>query len=480
MSKPRHTATRTFVCQGRLHRNTNAHAVLRHHRVSAGILCDASLDELANHHTSQTLDGNQAQKLATVVANQLGVQRGPLNQRCRIAIAGKAANAWNNHLNHDFSLPQKYNGRPVNTIETFANGDRLGKPLVTFNQSGNATLRFPGLPPVRLITCRPLPDDQPAYCSVSVRGRQVKVSLTYRIPQQPLPPEGRWNPYAVLGIDLGITDLIATSANISHQGIRQQKLQAKIIKAVQTRQAMVRKAMKAGLAGYRPVMDENHRQLKTEKGTPRRCRHWVHGQPTKDYRRAQQCVSRLLRQRPRQRRAYRHQVAAHIVKHRLAHGIQLIALEKLPITNMPTSARGAAANPGRQATQKRGLNRRILQQGWAKLVGYIKYKTRHHGIRLAQVHAGGTSQTCSSCGHRDHKSRQGKGFHCTDCDYQDDADHNAALNIGDRGTYTFMKRTGTTLGQVRQKRLASQGVRTPAWQEPGTGLGPPPPAGPTG
>ena len=140
-------------------------------------------------------------------------------------------NAWNNHINHDFGLPQKYAGLPVKTIETFANGDQLGKPLVTFNASRNATLRFPGLPPIRLISCRPLPNDQPTYASVSVHERQVKLALTYRIPQDPLPPKNSWDPYAVLGIDVGITDLAAASAGISHAGIKQRKLQDKIKRA---------------------------------------------------------------------------------------------------------------------------------------------------------------------------------------------------------------------------------------------------------
>ena len=378
MSKPKHTATRTYVCQGRLHRDTDAHHNLLDRRVTAGALCDAALDELASHHAGKTLDGNQAQKLATVVANQLKIQRGPLNNRCRIAVVGNAVNAWNNHVNHDFGLPQKYAGQPVRTIETFANGDRLGKPLVTVNAGGHATLRFPGLPPIRLISCQPLPDDQPTYCSVSVHGKQVKVSLTYRIPQPSLPPDGQWNPYAVLGIDLGVTDLLATSGGISHAGIKQAKLQAGIKTACRIRAAIVRKAIRAKKAGYRPVLDESNHQLKTAKGTPRRYLHWVNGNPTKEYRRASRCVSKLLKQRMRQRRSYRHQVAAQVVKHCLAHGIELIAIEDLKIPNMTKATTGTVSAPNRRSAQKRSLNRRILEQGWPELVGYIKYKARYH------------------------------------------------------------------------------------------------------
>ena len=462
MPKPKSTTNRTFVCHGRLHRNTNALAVLANRRVSAGILFDATLDQLDAYHAGHALSGNQAQKLTTVVANQLGIQRGPLNNRARIVIVGNAVNAWNNHVNHDAGLPQKYAGLPVKTIETFANGDRLRKPLVTFNHSSNAALRFPGLPPIRLISSRPLPDDQPTYCSVSVHEKQVKVALTYRTPQQPLPPDGQWNPYAVLGIDLGITDLIATSAGLSHRGISQQKLQDKIKKACQVRSAMVRKAIRAGLAGYHPVLDEDNHQVKTEKGTPRRHLHWIRGQPTKEYHKATKCVSRLLRQRMRQRKAYRHQVSAAIVKHCVAHGIQLIALEQLPILSLSKSAKGTIENPGKRVAQKRSLNRRILEQGWAEITEFIKYKARYHAIRLVQVYASGTSQTCSTCGNRDARSRKDKQFCCTGCHYKADADHNAAFNIGDRGTYIFVKRQGVTLDQIRQQRLKSMGVLTPA------------------
>ena len=480
MPKPKSTTSRTFVCHGRLHRNTNAPAVLANRRVSAGILFDATLEQLDAHHAGHALSGNQAQRLTTVVANQLGIQRGPLNNRARIAIVSNAVNAWNNHLNHDAGLPKKYAGLPVNTIETFANGNRLKKPLVTFNRNGNAALRFPGLPPIRLISCRPLPDDQPTYCSVSVHSKQVKASLTYRVPQQPLPPDGQWNLHAVLGVDVGITDLTATRAGISHAGIKQRQLQDKIKHAIQMRQAMVRKAMHAGLAGYRPVLDENHRQLKTEQDTPRRYLHWIKGKPTKEYRKANQCVSTLLRQRMRQRRAYRHQVAASIVKLCVAHGIHLIALEKLPIPNLTKSGRSTIDNPGQRVAQKRGLNRRILEQGWTELTEFIKYKARYHAIRIVQVYASGTSQTCSTCGNRDAKSRKDKQFCCTSCHYQADADHNAALNIGDRGTYIYVKRKGVTLDDIRQQRLMLQGVSEPARQEPDTGLGPTPPAYPTG
>ena len=474
MAKPKGTTTRTFVCRGRLN-DDRAHAVLRQHRVQAGVLYDAAIDDMTTNHPLQVLNGNQSQKLATAVSQQLGISKGPLNNRCRIAIVGNAANAHNQHAKQDAGPPAKYDSRPVRTIETFAHGNRHQRPLVILHRADNrqchGVLHIPGFPSIQLTCNRTLPQDQPTYASVSVKERRVTVQLTYRIKQQALPPSHHWDPHDVLGIDLGITELIATSAGLAATGVKQQKLQAKIKRALRVRSAMVRKAIRNKRTGYRPVLDEHNVQVRTATDRPKRKLVWLKwqphpydkerkilcevDQPPKDYRKASQCVSRLLKQSIRQRKSYRHQVAAAIVKHCLAHGIQLIAVEKLQIQNLTKSNRGTVSNPGKNVAQKRSLNRRILEQGWAELLEYIKYKARYRGIRLLPVNPIATSQTCSQCGHRNKKSRQGKQFHCTkvDCGYQADADANAAANIGDRGTYYFLKRYGVTLDDVRQRRL---------------------------
>ena len=354
MAKPKNTASRTYVCQGRLHRGTNAHEVLQDRRIKAGALSDAVLNKLAANHPQEALSNNQAQLLTTKAAQELGVQRGHLQNRCRIAIGQKSVNSWNNHVNHKYGLPHKYEGNPVRTIDTYANSKKFEKPLVTVNEGGNAKLHFPGLPPIRLYSCRTLPEDQPTYASVSVNGRQVKVSLIYRIPQEPLLPQGQWDPFDVLGLDRGIIELIATSSGLSYEGIAQKELQEKIKKAAQLKQAMVRKAIKAELAGFKAVLDEHNRQVLTPRGKPKRYLHWTKGKPTKEYARAAKCLSRLLKQRTRQRTAYRHQVSAQIVKYCVQNAVQLISLEKLKVPNMTSSNRGTVQNPGKNRAQKGG------------------------------------------------------------------------------------------------------------------------------
>ena len=469
MAKPRNKGTRTYLCHGRLNRSTNAHNLLKHRRVIAGVIHDSTLNKLTEEYPSQAVDGNTAQKLATVVCRELGLSLGPLNSRCRIAIAGNAANGHNSAVNQGAGQPRRYNGQPVRTIQTYANGQRLLRPLVTVNGGGNATLRIQGLPPIRLLTSRSLPSDQPTYATVSVDGRRVQVRLTYRVDQEPLPDEGEWSPRDVLGLDLGVTDLVSSSAGISFEGVNQRELQERVKKAQQEKQAEVRRAVRRGEAGFRALLDENNRQIVSEKGTPRRYLHWVEGRPNRRYRKAHRGLSALLRQRARQRRDYRHRVAAEIVRHCVRHGISLIALEELRVRNLTASGRGTVSSPKPGSAAKRGLNRRVLEQGWAELCRFTRYKARAKGIRTVLVNAGGTSQTCSQCGRRDRRSRKGRRFACTGCSYRGDADYNASVNIGDRGTLAYEKREGATLESVRRRRLAAAEGRSLGRPAPGTG-----------
>lgn len=105
--------TRTYVCHGRLNRGTNTHEALKDRRVTAGMIHDSTLNRLTKEYPGEPVDGNTAQKLATIVCKELGLSRGPLNSRCRIAIVGNAANGHNNVVNQGAGEPRRYNGQPV-------------------------------------------------------------------------------------------------------------------------------------------------------------------------------------------------------------------------------------------------------------------------------------------------------------------------------------------------------------------------------
>lgn len=508
MSKTANTGRRTLRCTAHLY-SKGAHHRLHNIRVAVAHIKDAALDAMLDTFPGQTVNPTQADKLTTNVVRELHqtaadanrhhqpsaaeiaamqVAAHPLNRRANIAAVQQSAVAYSNHVQHQFSLPAKYHGNPVRTIPSFAHGQRHRHPwlFITGNDKRRKTavLMIPNMPTLRLTACQEFPDQQPTFATVSCRGRKISVSIVYPVDQEPLPPEGQWDPYAVLGIDFGIdfgiVELIATNARISFQGIKQQRLQEKINRQCRYRERLKRNAVRRGIAGYRPVCDEHGVQIKTATGKPRREFYWL-TKPTHEYRRVSSTISGLFEQRMRQRRNYRHQVAAAIVKFCNTHGIQLIAVEKLNLKGMTKSNRGTVANPGRNRQQKRSLNRRILEQGWAILLKYITYKARQHGIRIVQVHAAGSSQTCSRCGHRNAKSRHGKTFLCVaaNCCYQADADENAAANIGDRGTHAYVRKHGVTLAQVRQNRLAGSTTAPPKLSSE-QGLGPAPTAHPTG
>jgi transposase len=73
-------------------------------------------------------------------------------------------------------------------------------------------------------------------------------------------------------------------------------------------------------------------------------------------------------------------------------------------------------------------------------VAYAQHRIEHvseeNGVRITRVHAAYTSQTCSSCGFKHKNNRSGEKFLCLDCGHHMDADHNAAINIRNRGVYS--------------------------------------------
>ncbi|MEZ3117788.1 RNA-guided endonuclease InsQ/TnpB family protein [Halobaculum sp. MBLA0147] len=78
---------------------------------------------------------------------------------------------------------------------------------------------------------------------------------------------------------------------------------------------------------------------------------------------------------------------------------------------------------------------------WAfdRLYEYVEYKAEAYGLDVHQVNPKNTSRRCSECGFTHPDNRNGTDFECLKCEYQNDADYNAAKNIGLRylrGTQT--------------------------------------------
>jgi putative transposase len=140
----------------------------------------------------------------------------------------------------------------------------------------------------------------------------------------------------------------------------------------------------------------------------------------------------------------------------LATAFDLIRFEKLHIKNMTTSARGTAAEPGRDVAAKAGLNRATLAQGWGMLRSRTEQKAPG---RVEDVPAPYTSLRRSACGWIEKRSRKSHAeFSCVSCGFACNADTNASLNIaaGHAG--------GTTPSQwasVREPQPATVGILVP-------------------
>lgn len=73
-------------------------------------------------------------------------------------------------------------------------------------------------------------------------------------------------------------------------------------------------------------------------------------------------------------------------------------------------------------------NRRFSQWSYYRLAEFIRQKAEEIGIGVTEVNPRYTSQKCSRCG-SDETKRNSIYFECTNCDYQQHADANAAVNI---------------------------------------------------
>ena len=112
----------------------------------------------------------------------------------------------------------------------------------------------------------------------------------------------------------------------------------------------------------------------------------------------------------------------------------LVCIEDLQVRNMSRSSKGTVEQPGKKVSQKNGLNRAILDQGWGEFRRQLDYKMAWNGGILLAVPPHHTSQTCPCCGHvsQDNRITQAK-FLCVDCGHENHADVVGAINVLERG-----------------------------------------------
>src|SRR5574343_395971 len=125
------------------------------------------------------------------------------------------------------------------------------------------------------------------------------------------------------------------------------------------------------------------------------------------------------------RRDYLHKCSTTISQN---HAI--VCIEDLQVRNMSKSAAGTTESPGRNVRAKSGLNKAILDQGWAEFRRQLDYTLAWNGGHLIAVPPQNTSRTCPSCGHvsKDNRQTQAK-FECVECGFEENADVVGAINV---------------------------------------------------
>ncbi len=130
----------------------------------------------------------------------------------------------------------------------------------------------------------------------------------------------------------------------------------------------------------------------------------------------------------RQRSDFHHKTALALV--RRYDTIYVEAIQPANLSRRPEpKPDGTGGYEHNGAKRKAGLNKSIQDAGWRHFLSILAYKAACAGKRVEAVHPAYTSQDCSGCGTRIHKSLSVRTHVCTNCGLILDRDENAAKNI---------------------------------------------------
>jgi len=146
---------------------------------------------------------------------------------------------------------------------------------------------------------------------------------------------------------------------------------------------------------------------------------------SRNRKRLRRALAKEWRKVRNQRRDFHHKEAR-----KLVDTCDAIGLEDLRVANMTRSARRTVEQPGRNVRQKAGLNRSILDAGWAQFTQILAAKAESAGRRVILVDPAYTSLDCHACGTRCTRPQQDTVV-CPRCGPMD-ADLNGACNIATR------------------------------------------------
>ena len=91
--------------------------------------------------------------------------------------------------------------------------------------------------------------------------------------------------------------------------------------------------------------------------------------------------------------------------------------------------------------------------GWGQFITILSNKAENAGLKVIAVNPNGTSQECSSCGHKVKKPLSQRMHNCPVCHASLCRDLNAAINIKNRGTHGLKAQPMSGLGVVEKPTL---------------------------
>jgi putative transposase len=233
----------------------------------------------------------------------------------------------------------------------------------------NKHVYLPKIGNVRLRLSRPV-DGNVKTATVKREADGWYVVFVCEVGKKPLPVTNN-----TIGIDLGLTDIVATSDG---ELIAAPKYFSKAQKALAKAQRRLAKRKKGS---------KNHEQARVQ-------------------------VAKLHQKVARQRADFLHKLS-----HRLVKENDVIVHEELNVKGL---AKGMLAKS-------------VHDVSWGKLIEMLTYKAENAGRQIVSVSPNYTSQDCSVCGHREKHPLWLRSFECTNCGTLHHRDLNAALNIKNKG-----------------------------------------------
>ena len=195
-------------------------------------------------------------------------------------------------------------------------------------------------------------------------------SIVEQLPDKPK----QYNPEKVIGIDLGLTDIVYDSDGKNTQNPRQLKKYAERLSYL------------------------HNRVSKTKKGSNNRLK-------------ARHRLCLQYEKLTNSRDDFLHKLSHYYVKN-----YDVIAFENMKITNMVHGK----------------LAKSILDSSWGKLRQFTSYKAANAGKMYVEVEYKGTTQDCSQCGARVPKEIWQREHKCDKCGFVVPRDYNSALEIKNR------------------------------------------------